>query len=61
MRPPVFVLFITNVPGTIWKTETVGKVYPIRWQVELIVKSWKSYLHVASIKTKKETPTLCYL
>jgi len=54
-------LFITNVPRTIWKTETVGKVYPIRWQVELIFKSWKSYLHLASIKTKKATPTLCYL
>jgi hypothetical protein len=54
-------LFITNVPRTIWKTETVGKVYPIRWQVELIFKSWKSYLHLASIKTKKAVPTLCYL
>src|SRR6266702_6180770 len=32
-------LFITNVPHTIWKTETVGKAYPIRWQVELIFKS----------------------
>ena len=29
-------LFITNVPRTIWKTETVGKVYPIRWQVEML-------------------------
>ena len=54
-------LFITNVPRTIWKTETVGKVYPIRWQVELIFKSWKSYLHLASIKTKKADTTLCYL
>ena len=54
-------LFITNVPSTIWKTETVIKVYPIRWQVELIFKSWKSYLHLASINTKKEDTTLCYL
>lgn len=54
-------LFITNVPRTIWKTETVGRVYPIRWQVELIFKSWKSDLHVASIKTKKADTTLCYL
>jgi hypothetical protein len=38
-------LFITNVPHTIWKTATVGKVYPLRWQIELIFKSWKSYLH----------------
>jgi hypothetical protein len=54
-------LFITNVPQTIWKTETVVKVYPLRWQIELIFKSWKSYLHLASIKTKKEDTTLCYL
>ena len=54
-------LFITNVPCTIWKTETVGKAYPIRWQVELIFKSWKSYCHLAAIKTKKADTTLCYL
>jgi Transposase DDE domain len=54
-------LFITNVPETIWQPPTVLKVYPIRWQVELIFKSWKSYLHLASIKTTKEAPTLCYL
>jgi Transposase DDE domain len=54
-------LFITNVPCTIWHTETVGKVYPIRWQVELIFKSWKSYCHLASINTKKADTTLCYL
>ena len=29
--------------------------------MELIFKSWKSYLHLASIKTKKVNPTLCYL
>ena len=54
-------LFITNVPRTLWKTETVCKVYPLRWQIELICKSWKSYLHLASIKTTTEDPTLCYL
>jgi hypothetical protein len=39
----------------------VGKAYPIRWQVELIFKSWKSYCHLASINTKKADTTLCYL
>jgi Transposase DDE domain len=54
-------LFITNVPGTVWTPATVCKAYPIRWQVELIFKSWKSYLHLATLPTKTATPTLCYL
>jgi len=54
-------LFITNVPSTIWQTATVLKVYPLRWQIELIFKSWKSYLHLASLTTTKEDTTLCYL
>jgi hypothetical protein len=54
-------LFITNVPHTIWQTETVGKAYPLRWQIELIFKSWKSYCHLACINTKKVETTFCYL
>lgn len=54
-------LFITNVPATIWPTATVPKVYPIRWQIELIFKSWKSSLHLATLTTTKEDSTLCYL
>ena len=29
-------LFISNVPSTIWKTATVVKGYPIRWQIEML-------------------------
>ena len=54
-------LFITNVPGTVWTPETICKAYPLRWQVELIFKSWKSYLHLATLRTKKAETTLCYL
>jgi hypothetical protein len=54
-------LFITNVPGTVWTPATVCKAYPLRWQVELIFKSWKSYLHLATLPTKTKEPTLCYL
>ena len=54
-------LFLTNVPGTVWTPETVCKAYSLRWQVELIFKSWKSYLHLATLPTKTPEPTLCYL
>jgi hypothetical protein len=54
-------LFVTNVSGTIWTPATVCKAYALRWQVELVFKSWKSDLHLATLPTKTEAPTLCYL
>jgi hypothetical protein len=54
-------LFITNVPSTVWTPMTICKAYSLRWQVELVFKSWKSDLHLATLPTKTETPTLCYL
>lgn len=54
-------LFVTNGPPTSWATETVGHVDPLRWQIELIFKAWKSHLHLAGLPTTTETPTLCYL
>ena len=54
-------LFVTNVPGTAWTPATVCTAYSLRWQVELVFKSWKSDLHLATLPTKTETPTLCYL
>lgn len=54
-------LFITNVPRTVWLPTTVCKAYTLRWQVELVFKSWKSDLHLATLPTKTPEPTLCYL
>jgi hypothetical protein len=54
-------LLITNVSEPIWQPSTVLAVYPIRWQVERSLKSWKSSLHWAAIKTKKAAPTWCDL
>jgi hypothetical protein len=54
-------LFITNVPGTVWTPATVCTAYSLRWQVELVFKSWKSELHLATLPTKTHAPTLCYL
>jgi hypothetical protein len=54
-------LFLTNVPRTVWTPTTVCKGYCLRWQVELVFKSWKSDLHLATLPTKTPEPTLCYL
>jgi Transposase DDE domain len=54
-------LFITNVPATVWPPQTVGVVYALRWQVELVFKTWKSGMHLASVTTTTKHSTLCYL
>jgi hypothetical protein len=54
-------LFLTHVPATIGQTAPVLKVYPIRWQSELIFKSWKSDLHLAGRKITKAASPLGHL
>ena len=54
-------LFITNVPATVWPPKTVGIVYALRWQVELVFKAWKSGLHLATLTSSTKHSTLCYL
>ena len=54
-------LFITNVPSTVWSPQTVCTAYSLRWQVELVFKSWKSHLHLATLTTTTKNSTLCYL
>jgi hypothetical protein len=54
-------LFITNVPATVWSTQTVGIAYSLRWQVELVFRAWKSGLHLATLTTTTKHSTLCYL
>jgi hypothetical protein len=50
-------LFLPNVPDTTGTTDTVVKVYPLRWQIERIFTSWKRSLHLAALTTKKEDTT----
>ena len=37
-----FNTYITSVDEAIWTTEQVMQAYKVRWQIELIFKSWKS-------------------
>ncbi len=42
-------LFITNVPKEIWTINQIVKAYRLRWRIEMIFKSWKSYFNIASL------------
>lgn len=45
-----FSIFITNVSKEIWPAEVVGTIYRLRWQIELLFKSWKSGLKFDYLK-----------
>jgi len=45
-----FSIFITNVPQEIWPALVVGTIYRLRWQIELLYKSWKSILKIDYLK-----------
>lgn len=45
--------YITNVPADILPKETVKKLYALRWQIEVIFKTWKSFYHINKIKDTK--------
>ena len=37
-----YVIFLTNVPATVWHTRQVADAYRVRWSIETLFKSWKS-------------------
>jgi len=41
--------FITNVGEHVWSTRQVAEAYKVRWQIEMIFKSWKSGFNLESM------------
>jgi Transposase DDE domain len=44
-----YAVFITNVDSQVWSPKQVAAVYRIRWQIEIIFKSWKSSFNLQKI------------
>lgn len=42
-------IFVTNVSNDTWSPETVGKVYGVRWRIEIIFKTWKSHFKLSVV------------
>lgn len=45
-----FNMFITNVPSEKIAAEKIRLVYSLRWQIELLFKTWKSYYEIDKIQ-----------
>jgi hypothetical protein len=56
-----FSLFITNTTKEILKTEDVVQLYRLRWQIELVFKTWKSLLDMQRVKAVKKERLECQL
>ena len=54
-------IFITNVPKQVISTENVIQAYKLRWQVELIFKTWKSNLKINKVKSIRKERMECQL
>ena len=54
-----YVIFITNVDDKVWNYKEVAEAYRLRWNVEVLFKSWKSGFDIrrmipdAKIKTER--------
>lgn len=42
-------IFVTNVPPQIWTTEQACKVNQVRWRIEMVFKTWKSYFKLNAV------------
>jgi hypothetical protein len=54
-------LYITNVEKTILETKSVGLVHKVRWYVELVFKSWKSYHGLTEVRGKRKERIECFI
>lgn len=50
-----FSVYITTIEENIWTAQQIAKAYNIRWQIEIIFKSWKTGLNLQSILHEKCT------
>jgi hypothetical protein len=53
--------FITNVQKEILPFEKIRKTYYLRWQIELVFKTWKSFFEINKVKRMKKERMECQL
>jgi len=51
-----FVMVLTTLPPDVLSAETVLQLYRCRWQVELLIKRWKSLLDLDQLRARAGSP-----
>ena len=54
-------IYITNIEESVLSAEQVHEFYSLRWQVEIIFKTWKSIFHLHGVKQVKIERFECQL
>ena len=52
-----YVIFITNVDATKWNYQQVAEAYRLRWNIEILFKSWKSGFRIEHLIPEARTNT----
>lgn len=54
-------VFVTNLKTNILDVDQIYNLYKIRWQIELIFKTWKSIVNINVVRPMKPCRLKCYL
>lgn len=54
-------VFITNVDKEIISVDQIKQTYRLRWQIELVFKTWKSFFSINKVKKVKKERLECQL
>lgn len=51
-----WVLIVSTLAPSVLDSELIGTVYRLRWQVELVIKRWKSLLDLDQLRARRDSP-----
>jgi hypothetical protein len=60
-RPHSIYVYITNIPATYTSLHDIHTLYSLRWQIEILFKTWKSLFHIHKVKKMKTARFECHL
>lgn len=54
-------IYLTNIPQSEVKKEEIHPLYSLRWQIEILFKTWKSLFEIQRVKKMKKERFECHL